>query len=151
MLALEGNDMGQYANLTFSFTHEGLYVAEPKAIKAKDVGADFFTLLSSSSPNPSIQVRAEYPEKKIERHPWFETKWPPTVMFSLYFPTVFFLGHAMEIKGMEDSNMMWAGMILPPYDGNKGIQGVKYTNFRNMSRQNCATMEGYRFQQVRLW
>lgn len=143
--------MSKYTRLAFHFTHEGLFVADPKPILAKDVGAEHFALLSSSSPNPSVQVRAEYPEKGIRNHPWFETKWPPTVMFSLFFPAVFFLDYAIEIKGMEDSNMMWAGMILPPYDGNKGISGVKYTNFRNMTRQNCATMEGYRFQQVRLW
>jgi len=142
-----------FENIHFCFDHEGNVLPENKKITIKEVKCKCFQLLSSDlAGNPALQIGAIYFSKDIEKHPWFEVDYPPSVMLTIIFPHVHFLGHLVEITGLEEGNMLYAGMIRPPYYKERGVKGVEYFDFCNLIGKNdFRTLRGFKFQKIVMW
>jgi hypothetical protein len=153
MVIVEEEDMFGFKNIHFCFDHEGNIFPENKKITVTEVKCKCFRLLSTTlASHPALQIRAVYFDQGIEQHPWFEVDFPPTVMFTIIFPNVHFLSHLAEITGLEDGNMIYAGMIKPPYYKERAIPGVEYFNFEKLTEQtDFRTLKGFKFQKIVVW
>jgi len=145
--------MEGFKNIRFSFDHEGNLFPKEKDVTIEQLKAKSFQLLTTTwVHHPAIQVKITYSQKGIENHPWSDGDDPPSVLLIMVFPNIYFLDHLVEISGLEYPNMLYAGMIMPPYYKENAVKGVEYTCFRKLHDQlDLTTLKGFKFQKIILW
>ena len=81
-------------------------------IYASALNSHGFTLYSQS--DNTIQIVRRY--KKPEDDPYNEDGRPPTLISNILMSHINFCGHYVEIIGVENANLIYAGSVLEPYN-----------------------------------
>jgi hypothetical protein len=109
---------------------DGTTEEEPFELKAEHCNARYFSIMDtifheSRSNVPALQVRRVL--GPLRRDPYNEDNSPPTVMFTLVLPHIQHMDQRIIVDGLEQPNMSWAGILLPPYTRDyKPLYGVRY-------------------------
>ena len=90
---------------------------EPRIVAASDVNSEYFTLNKSDFDSyEAIQIRRVINSNNIEKDLWNDDGNPPTVLFTIVNPVIYFRTNCVEIIGFEVPNLMVAGILSEPYD-----------------------------------
>jgi hypothetical protein len=103
---------------------------KPLVLLAKHCNAKYFSLVSASKRWERGEVPALYLQRHygpIKKDPYNDDGRPPITMLSIVMPHVTFIGGAIEIIGVEDPNLCWAGWMIPPY----------YEKTKRINRSHC--------------
>lgn len=121
-----------FKTIRFYFDETGNFQEPPLILQAKDCNANYFSICDTRMRGyfgevPAVQIRRSL--GPLDEDPYDDNGRPPTVLFSILMPHIQHLDDMVHIEGLEDPNLCWAGLLMPPYTNNyKPLNGVNYMN-----------------------
>lgn len=116
-----------FKKIIVKFDENGKLYEKPIEISLKDMNAKTFTVSSDRSSINWDVANIWRSVKNIDKDPYNCDGRPPTLLFKIYNPSIEFCGDWVEITGFEESNLIFSGKILEPYNKGEGIDGVEYS------------------------
>ncbi len=109
---------------------DGSFIEKPRILKAEHCNARYFDLTNTRMRGNRGDVSGVHISRHygpLKKDPYNEDGRPPTCMFRMAIPHIEFCCGIVTIEGLEEPNLCWAGLLVPPYSHNyKLIKGAAY-------------------------
>lgn len=101
----------------FYFGGDGIPLPEFRELTAEDVGGKSFYLETTTQQHvPAVMVCRTRPARASD-DPYDDGTGPPECWTIIVYPHIEFIGTGVILTGLEQPNVMWAGLARKGYDG----------------------------------